>query len=365
MPIPQINEHQTVLIVDDSPENIAHLSAILKGRYKVKVANGGRRALTLIESGSIPDLILLDVIMPELDGYEVCRILKGIESTKDVPIIFLTALSDQQDEEKGLQLGAVDYILKPINPAIVLARIDTHLRLKAATDALKYQNHYLEQEITRRTADLHAIQDVTIFTLASLAETRDNETGGHIRRTQYYLRVLAHHLQLHPRFVSFLTNAAIDLMVKSAPLHDIGKVGIPDCILLKPGRLTPEEFEIMKTHTTLGRDAIVRAEQQLGIPVDFLLFAKEIAYTHQEKWDGTGYPEGLAGNDIPVSGRLMAIADVYDALISRRVYKEAMSHEEAVEIISKGKGTHFDPDIVDAFLSQVDACREIAARYAD
>jgi putative two-component system response regulator len=357
-------ELRTILIVDDAPENIAHLSAILKSRYKVKAANGGKRALTVVENGP-PDLILLDVIMPDIDGYDVCRALKKTESTKDIPIIFLTALADQQDEEKGLQLGAVDYILKPINPAIVLARIKTHLQLKSATDALKNQNHYLEQEVTRRTAELHAIQDVTIFTLASLAETRDNETGSHIRRTQHYLRVLANYLQSHPRFAFCLADSDIDLMVKSAPLHDIGKVGIPDSILLKPGRLTPEEFEIMKTHTTLGRDAIVRAEQELGIPVDFLVYAKEIAYSHQEKWDGSGYPEGLKGNDIPVSGRLMAIADVYDALISRRVYKEPMSHEQAVDIILQGKGSHFDPDIVDAFIAQAEVCREIAVLYAD
>lgn len=361
-PIPS---RKTILVVDDTPENIALISAILKSQYKLKVANSGGRAITLMQEGTPPDLILLDVMMPDIDGYEVCTTLKNMKEVCDVPIIFLTALSDQQDEERGLRLGAVDYITKPINPAILLARIQTHLQLKVATDALKDQNHYLEREVERRTIELRAIQDVTIFTLASLAETRDNETGGHIRRTQYYLNTVACQLRTHPRFAEYLAGAAIDLMVKSAPLHDIGKVGIPDSILLKPGKLTPEEFDVMKTHTTLGRDAIVNAERQLGIPVDFLKFAKEIAYSHQEKWDGSGYPEGLRDEEIPLSGRMMAIADVYDALISKRVYKDPMSHEDACEIILKGRGSHFDPDVVDAFLMVADRCREIAAQYAD
>jgi putative two-component system response regulator len=355
----------TILVVDDAPENIAHISSILKDHYKVKVANGGRRALTVLETSPQPDLILLDVMMPDLDGYAVCQQLKELDSVRDVPIIFLTALTDQQDEKHGLELGAVDYITKPLNPAIMLARVHTHLQLKAATDALKDQNHYLEEEVVRRTAEIRAIQDVTISMLASLAETRDNETGCHIRRTQSYLRAVAHELQSRPSLGAQLSDPVIELMVKSAPLHDIGKVGIPDSILLKPGRLTAEEFEIMKTHTTLGRDAIAKAEQELGFPVPFLQFAKEIAYSHQEKWDGSGYPEGLAGEDIPLSGRLMAIADVYDALISRRVYKEPMSHEEAIDIISQGRDKHFDPDVTDAFLSVAEQCREIAARYAD
>lgn len=361
----QESSRPTILVVDDTPENIAHISSILRDKYKVKVANGGRKALTLVEAGPPPDLILLDVMMPDLDGYAVCQRLKEMDSVRDVPIIFLTALSEKQDEKRGLELGAVDYITKPMNPAIMLARVHTQLQLKAATDALKNQNHYLEAEVARRTAEIRAIQDVTIFTLASLAETRDNETGSHIRRTQNYLGVVACQLQSNPRLAPVLTGPVIELMVKSAPLHDIGKVGIPDSILLKPGRLTPEEFEIMKTHTTLGRDAIANAERQLGIPVAFLQYAKEIAYSHQEKWDGSGYPEGLAGENIPLSGRLMAVADVYDALISRRVYKEPMSHEDALAIIVQGRGSHFDPDIVDAFLAVAEECREIAARYAD
>jgi len=201
--------------------------------------------------------------------------------------------------------------------------------------------------------------------MASLAETRDSDTGNHIRRTQYYVLALAKKLSTHPRFSALLTDNYIHMLFKSAPLHDIGKVGIPDRILLKPGRFEPEEFEIMKTHTTLGRDAIEHAEKQLGMPVEFLSVAKEIAFSHQEKWDGSGYPQGLAGEAIPLSARLMAVADVYDALISRRVYKECMPHEKAVTMIREGKGTHFDPDIADAFVTLQEEFREIAARFAD
>jgi putative two-component system response regulator len=211
-----------------------------------------------------------------------------------------------------------------------------------------------------------AVQDVTIQAMASLAETRDNETGNHIRRTQRYVKLLAEKLRHFPRFRADLDNdKTIDLIVKSAPLHDIGKVGIQDRILLKPGRFEAAEFEIMKGHTRLGLEAIVSAEQTLDVELPFLTFAKEIAYSHQEKWDGSGYPEGLSGDDIPVSARIMAIADVYDALVSRRPYKEGMPHEQALEIIIEGKGSHFDPDIVDAFLEVAVECKAIADRYRD
>jgi putative two-component system response regulator len=356
---------QTILVIDDTPDNIALMSELLKDRYKVKVANGGQRGLSVALQGTQPDLILLDVMMPDIDGYTVCKRLKSEPATRHVPVIFLTALADQADEELGLSLGAVDYITKPINPAITLARIETHLQLKASNDFLRDKNQFLEAEVARRTAEVQGVQDVTILTLASLAETRDNETGNHIRRTQHYVRLLAIQLCAHPRFADTLDARTIDLLFKSAPLHDIGKVGIPDSILLKPGKLTPEEFEVMKKHTTLGRDAIVMAEKQLGVPVEFLRYAKQIAYSHQEKWDGSGYPEGLAGDAIPVSARLMALADVYDALRSRRVYKEPLSHEVSSKIIRDGRGKHFDPDIVDAFCALEDRFQEVADRYAD
>jgi putative two-component system response regulator len=230
---------------------------------------------------------------------------------------------------------------------------------------LQDRNQTLEDEVRRRTRELSSIQDVTIMAMSSLAETRDNETGNHIRRTQNYVKALALQLQPHPRFSSYLSAEQIELLYKSAPLHDIGKVGIPDSILLKPGRLDPAEFEIMKTHTTLGRDAILAAENLLDSPNSFLQCAREIALSHQEKWDGSGYPEGLKGDAIPISARLMALADVYDALISRRVYKAPMSHEQAFKIITDGRGTHFDPDIVDAFLSIAEDFRAIERRFSD
>jgi putative two-component system response regulator len=304
-------------------------------------------------------------MMPDLDGIEVCRRLKDDPRTRHIPVIFLTAMSKSDDERIGLEAGAVDYITKPISPPILLARVKTHLQLKAGQDFLKDKNAYLENEVIRRTREVQAIQDVTIFTMASLAETRDNETGNHIRRTQHYVKALAIKLRDHPRFAGYFTDHVIELLYKSAPLHDIGKVGIPDKILLKPGKLTPEEFEIMKTHTTLGRDAIEHAERQLGTPVEFLKLAKEIALSHQEKWDGSGYPEGLAGEAIPVSARLMAVADVYDALISRRVYKPPFTHDRAVEMIAEGRGRHFDPDVADAFLEIREEFRTIALKFAD
>ncbi|BAE52948.1 response regulator [Paramagnetospirillum magneticum] len=355
----------TILVVDDTPDNLKLMSGLLKDLYRVKIANGGEKALAIAASDAPPDLILLDIMMPEVDGYEVCRRLKASRATRDIPVIFLTAMSGSEDEEVGLKMGAVDYITKPITPAVVLARVETHLKLKASADFLRDKTAYLETEVTRRTRELAAIQDVTILAMASLAETRDSDTGNHIRRTQYYVRALALKLRDHPRFSSSLDDGVVDMLFKSAPLHDIGKVGIPDRILLKPGRFEPAEFEIMKTHTTLGRDAIEHAEQSLGTPVAFLSMAKEIAYAHQEKWDGSGYPRGIGGDDIPVSARLMAVADVYDALISRRVYKEGMPHATAVQIIREGSGSHFDPDIVEAFLALEDEFKAIAARFAD
>ena len=355
----------TVLVVDDSPDNLTLLNELLKDDYKVKLANSGEKALKLAQSGKPPDLILLDIMMPVMDGFEVCRQLMLNPVTWHIPVIFLTAKVTVEDEKRGFDLGAVDYITKPISPPIVMARVKNHLERKARADFLRDKSDFLEIEVDKRTREVMAIQDVTILAMASLAETRDSDTGNHIRRTQFYVKVLAEQLRNPPRFAATLSDRYITMLFKSAPLHDIGKVGIPDRILLKPGRFEPHEFEIMKTHTTLGRDAIEHAEQSLGMQVEFLSMAKEIALSHQEKWDGSGYPEGLAGDTIPPSARLMAIADVYDALISRRVYKEAMSHQTAVDVITQGRGTHFDPDMVDAFLALRSEFKAIAARYAD
>jgi putative two-component system response regulator len=391
----QSPEKSTVLVVDDTPENLTVLGELLQPKYRVRVANSGKRALQVAASVPRPDLILLDVMMPEMDGYAVINELRSNPGTRDIPVIFVTAMDSDQDEERGLELGAVDYITKPIRPAIVLARVNAHMELKQARDWLKDQNAFLESEIARRMRDNQLMQDVSIRALASLAEARDMETGQHIRRTQAYVELLVDHLRPHPRFATFFTDIMAHMVGKAAPLHDIGKVGIPDSILLKPARLTADEFEIMKTHSAIGGDAIdvamrgelddadfqilqnhcrlggnaldsaVLAQEFESAPLAFLAVAKEIAKWHHEKWDGSGYPDGLAGDDIPIPARLMALADVFDALASHRIYKEPMTFEATVQLITEGSGKHFDPDIVDAFLVNQDTFREILDRYAD
>lgn len=356
----------TLLVVDDIPENLSVMGELLQDAgYRVRVANSGRSALRYAALEPVPDLILLDVMMPEMNGYAVLEQLHREPLTRDIPVIFLTALNDARDEEFGLGLGAVDYITKPIKPAVVLARVRTQLQAKLARDWLHDQNAVLEAEVARRMADNELIQTVGIRALAHLAEIRDTETGNHILRTQGYVQALAMRLQAHPRFSATLTDHAIRLLARSAPLHDIGKVGIPDAILLKPGPLTPDEWAVMKTHAELGARAIEHAERDIDQPVEFLSLAKEIAHWHHERWDGTGYPDGLAGDAIPLSARLMALADVFDALISPRVYKPPIPFAEARGIITDGRGRHFDPDIVDAFQDIYDQFVAIATRYSD
>lgn len=355
----------TILIVDDTPDNIMLLSSLLKDKYHTKVANNGATALQILDSTVAVDLILLDVMMPDMDGYETCRRLKANPRTREIPVIFLTARNQTEDEALGLSLGAVDFLSKPINPAILFARVATHLQLQRARQVLQQQNLGLEQLVERRTRELSQVQDATIMAMALMAETRDNETGNHIRRTQNYVATLARQLQQHPRFAAELSDQNIALLFKCAPLHDIGKVGIPDRILLKPGKLDAEEFEIMKLHAAYGRDIILQVEQHIGGSNTFLTYAREIACSHQEKWDGSGYPDGLAGDRIPLAARLMAVADVYDALISRRVYKPAFSHERALEIMREGRGSHFDPDVLDAFLAIEQRFAAIAQEFRD
>jgi putative two-component system response regulator len=355
----------TVLIVDDDPIVLASMSKMLTPLYQVRAANSGPRALLVAQSKPVPDLILLDVMMPEMDGYAVLSSLTQNPETSNITVIFVTGMESEDDEAKGLALGAVDYITKPIRPEILLARVKTHLTLKLASDFLQDKNAYLEAEVTRRTAENQVIQNASIHALAHLAETRDPETGHHILRTQSYVGVLAKRLQDHPRFSAIMTDSYIELVTKSAPLHDIGKVGIPDHILLKPGRLDENEWEVMKTHAELGARAIEQAEQDVEAPIAFFRLAKEIAHWHHEHWDGSGYPDGLAGDDIPVSARIMAIADVFDALISQRIYKAAMTNDTARDIILAGRGSQFDPDICDVFLSIFDDFVQIAQQYED
>jgi len=353
----------TVLVVDDTETNIDILIETLGSDYDVSVAMDGKSALEYI-SEELPDLILLDIMMPEMDGYELCQHLKSNEKTSQIPIIFVTAMNDETEEKKGLELGAIDYIRKPFNPSIVKSRVKNHLELILAKEELEQQNIILEKKVKERTKELTLTQDLTIYSLTSLAETRDPETGGHIQRTQNFVQALAEKLAQLPEFKDRLTEDKIELLYKSAPLHDIGKIGVKDQILFKPSKLTKEEFEEMKQHTIYGYATLKKASDMFGTN-SFFRYAMEIAYTHHEKWDGSGYPQGLKGDEIPLSGRLMALADVYDALVSKRVYKPPFSHEKSVGIILEGRGSHFDPVLVDAFYEINEIFRKIALNFAD
>lgn len=366
----------TVLIVDDTPENLTILGETLRPHYRVRAAISGERALHAVTIGTLPDVILLDVMMPDMDGYQVLQALKADAATRDIPVIFVTAMDSVEGETHGLALGAVDYITKPFNPDIVLARVRTHIELAKARERLHDENAWLEREVARRTNENALIRDLSLSALACLAEVRDIETGHHILRTQSFVELLAHHLAGHPDYREALADERLEIIVRSAPLHDIGKVGIPDSILLKPGRLTSAEFEIMKKHPVIGADAITRAMAQAansrsgdgalpGGAFAFMETAREIALSHHEKWDGSGYPAGLQGRQIPVSARLMALADVFDALSSRRVYKEPLAPEDVTRIIVAERGRHFDPVIVDAFLELRPAFAEVAQRFAE
>lgn len=369
-----------ILIADDQPENLLVLEDLLSDIYTIITVSDGKQVLDYFVAGKTADLILLDVLMPEIDGFETCQRLKNQEQTRDIPIIFLTGLGSASDEEYGLSLGAEDFIHKPFSPPVVLARVRNHLALSQAKISMRDRNENLERIVAERTREIQqqttelmfskqrliAAQSATITAFCSLAEARDNETGNHIRRTQNYVLALAEKLQDHPHFRAELTDELIQLLFKSAPLHDIGKVAVPDHVLLKPGRLTPDEWVIMQRHCLHGRDAIAQCASELEDGEEsFLKYAMEIAYSHHERWDGNGYPEKLAGKAIPLSARLMAVADVYDALISRRVYKPPFPHAQAVEMITADRGTHFDPEITDAFLSIASIFKGIAITYGD
>lgn len=368
----QASHGATVLIVDDEPANLAVLSAVLQPHYRVRAATSGPAALRVATSDPRPDLVLLDVMMPGMSGHEVLERLQGDPRTADVPVVFVTALGADEDEERGLRLGAVDFLTKPIRPAVVLARVRTHLALKDASDRLRSQNAWLEEEVDRRTRDIATVQDVSMLALVGLVETRDAGTGDHVARTRSYVEALGVRLARTARYAQALAPATLRRIVKAAPLHDIGKVGIPDSILLKPGALTPAEFEVMKTHARLGAEAIERALAGCGVgpdggarePLAFLETARDIARWHHEKWNGEGYPDGLRGEATPVCARLMGVADVFDALTTRRPYKEAMTTERASAIIVEGRGTHFAPDLVDVFLAAREDLAAIVASAA-
>lgn len=338
-----------ILVVEDNEINIDIIVSSLKDMYDLTIAIDGHEALELV-GRALPDLILLDVMMPGMSGYDVCRRLKAEERTRDIPVIFLTAINDILDKAIAFDIGAVDYLTKPFEILELKARVKSQLELKFTKMMLKDQNKRLEEMVRERTDQLYKTQMAMIYALASLAETRDAETGEHIQRTQKFMCILAMAAREQGHFEELRDADFVQTLSESAPLHDIGKVGVADEILLKPGKLTHEEFEQMKLHAAYGYKTLSSAEAEIG-GTSFLTVAKEIAYTHHERWDGTGYPQGLAGDAIPLSGRLMALVDVYDALVSERPYKKAFTHETARKVVLEGSGTHFDPRIVEAFLS--------------
>lgn len=369
-----------VIAVDDQPDNLLILEHYLGDHYALATFSRGQDLLDYFESGGQADLILLDIMMPMPDGYSICRWLKSTAATRDIPVVFLTSLEGPADEAFALSLGAEDFIHKPLSPPVVLARVRNHLLLSQTRQALLRQNQTLEMlvaertrkiqeqsdELAQRSEQIIAAQSATISAFCSLVETRDNETGNHIRRTQHYMLALCERLREHPKFRAELTPQVITTLFKSAPLHDVGKVAIPDRILLKPGKLTADEWATMQQHAELGARAIAAAQQEIGEENSaFLEYARQIAHAHHERWDGSGYPQRLAGDAIPLAGRLMAIADVYDALISCRVYKPAFPHDKAIAIMSEERGRHFDPDILDTMLSIADRFDEIARRFSD
>jgi putative two-component system response regulator len=353
----------TILLVDDSTEILDALSAMLRPDYSVLAARTALAGIDLATQIPPPDLILLDVMMPDMDGRAALARLKDNPLTADIPVIFLTSLSDPASEEQGFATGASDYIAKPIQPNLLKARVRVHIEARQARHMLKAQNDQLRSNLVRFETDNDLTHIAAIRVLAHLAQTRDNATGRHCERVQDFVWLLAELLSDHERFKDTLTVEYIDLLVQSAPLHDIGKVGIPDRILLKPGPLDAEETAIMRTHAQLGWETIEKAEREIEHPVPFLSITKEIARSHHERWNGQGYPDGLAGDAIPVSARLVALADAFDALISHRPYKKPFSLDEARDLIAKERCVVFDPDVTDAFLGNFDQFVAIIHKY--
>ena len=335
---------QTILVADDTPENIDLLSALLRQDYRVKVATSGEKALAIVNSAEPPDLILLDIMMPGMNGYDVCRRIKANPDRRGIPVIFVTAMTSIEDERLGLEIGAVDYITKPISPPIVAARVRTHL-------ALYDQTRVLEDRVRARTAELFASRQQIIRRLGRAAEFRDNETGNHVIRMSYYARLIAQAIGLGPE--------ATELLFNTASMHDIGKIGIPDAVLLKPGPLSKTEWAVMRQHPEIGAEIIGEHDDEL------LQTARTIALTHHERFDGSGYPRGLIGKDIPLFGRIVAIADVFDALMTARPYKPALPIDETLQVMGRNTGLHFDPALMEVLPSVLPDMLRINATYAD
>jgi len=353
-------KRKTIFMVDDNLTNLTVGKNALLGKYKVFTIPSGKKLFEMLER-TTPDMILLDIEMPDMNGYEIIKVLKSEKATAEIPIIFLTARSDSGSELEGLSLGAIDYISKPFSPPLLLKRIEVHMLVENQKSELENYNHNLQYMVEEKTKTVLDLQNAILRTVAELVECRDDTTGGHIERTQNYLRILIDALAEKDLYRDEVLSWNREFLLQSSQLHDVGKIAIRDCILQKPAKLTPEEFDEMKTHTSFGIKVIEKIQENTS-EATFLEYAKVFASTHHEKWDGSGYPSGLKGTDIPLQGRLMAIADVYDALISERPYKKPFTHDEAVSIIKKGSGSHFDPNLVEVFLEQEDKFREVAIK---
>jgi putative two-component system response regulator len=358
-------EEQKALIIlaDDNPANLRIIKNVLTEKYFTSTAHTTKKLFELLEN-NFPAMILLDIEMPEMDGYETINILKSKPETKDIPVIFLTGRTESDDELKGLSLGAIDYITKPIQPLLLLKRIEVHLLveeqrkiLEKQAEDLKNFNSNLQKLVDEKTKNMLELQNAVLRTMAELVEYRDDITGKHSERTQRGIRIMLEEIQRRDLYHEESKDWDIDMLVQCCQLHDIGKIFINDSILLKPGKLTEEEFENMKTHTFIG-EQIVEKVELLAKESEFLKYAKIFAANHHEWWDGKGYPHGLKGTDIPLLGRVMAIADVYDSLVSERPYKDIFSHEEAVKMISDASGTQFDPALVKIFIIVAEKFRE-------
>lgn len=341
------NSTKRIFLVDDNVTNLTIGKNVLSEHYNVITMPSGEKLLIMLEK-TLPDLILLDIEMPNMNGYEAIKIIKKNKNTAHIPVIFLTAKIDTLSELEGLSLGAVDYIGKPFSPLLLLKRIELHLLVQDQKRQLQNYNNNLQQMIDKKTNSVIELKNSILRTMAELVECRDDITGGHIERTQLYLKILIDAILEKNLYQNEVSNWDIGFILSSSQLHDVGKIAIKDSILQKPGKLTFEEFELMKTHVNFGVNVINKI-QQTTTEKEFLDHAKVFIATHHEKWNGTGYPEGLKGDDIPLQGRLMAIADVYDALTNERPYKKAFTHKEAANIINESNGTHFDPCLIDLF----------------
>ena len=357
-------EKSSIMVVDDTPANLKLLDDMLRRRgYRVLAFPRGDLALKAVAKIQ-PDLILLDIMMPGMDGFEVCRRLKADETTREIPVLFISALNETTDKLKAFSVGGVDYVTKPFQFEEVQARVETHLKLRRLQHEMERYNRELENLVREKVKEIYESQMATIFALAKLAERRDDETGKHVERTRTFCRLLAENLRQNGHYGEIIDSAYIETIFRTAPLHDIGKVGIPDNILLKPGRLTKGECEVMKTHAAIGAQTLESVRRQYP-QNDFIRVGVAIARSHHEKWDGSGYPDGLAGEAIPLCARIMALADVYDALRSKRPYKDPFDHERSCQIIAEGAGSHFDPLVAKAFMSMNEKFAEIRARMDD